>query len=374
MQPDPPAVPTTQGAGAQARTEPGAEASTQARTEPGAQAGAEPASQAGSRPEAPKDRAAHTRRWRLDVAYDGSGFHGFAAQDGVATVAGSLATAIARAARLAEPPLLVCAGRTDAGVHATGQVVHVDLPEDYEGNLQRAVNRQLSPSIVLRAAAPASEGFDARRAATSRHYRYLVLAAPEPDPLLAGLVWHVPDPLDLRAMASATDPLLGEHDFRAFCRRAPGRSAEEPIIRRVTAAGWRRVPALGAVPGTLPGDLTGSLSARDAGTEPGSPELLRFDIEASSFCHQMVRSIVAVLVDAGRGRATAASVMALLASGSRAGAPQPAPAHGLCLVAVSYGVSQVRPGATRDESQARPGATRGEDGGEGGLPLQVPSR
>lgn len=259
-----------------------------------------------------------SRRWRLDLAYDGRGFRGFAAQSGVSTVAGALAAAIARAARTSDLPVLVCAGRTDAGVHAAGQVVHVDLPEGYDGDLRRAVNRQLSPDVVVHAARPVSGDFDARRTATSRHYRYLVLDAPEPDPLLAGVAWHVAGPLDLRAMASATDPLLGEHDFRAFCRRAPGRSADEPIVRRVTSAGWRRVPA--------PGEDV--------------PTLLRFDIRATSFCHQMVRSIVAVLVDAGRGRSSAATVMALLASESRAGAPQPAPAHGLCLVAVVYAGDQ----------------------------------
>ncbi len=192
-------------------------------------------------------------------------------------MAGSLIAAVARSTRMDEPPFIVCAGRTDAGVHASGQVVHVDLPEHYEGDLKHALNRQLSPGIVVHAAAPAIEGFDARRAASARHYRYLVLAQPDPDPLFAGLAWHVAEPLDLRSMNSATDPLLGEHDFRCFCRRARERSANEPIVRRVTCAQWGRVPA--------PGEIDASTSS-----------LLRFDIEAGSFCHQMVRSIVAVLV------------------------------------------------------------------------------
>ena len=220
----------------------------------------------------------------------------------------------------------MCAGRTDAGVHATGQVAHVDLPADFDGDLLRAVNRQLAPRIVVREAAPTTGDFDARRSATSRHYRYLVWNALVPDPLLAGLAWHVAEPLDVKAMAAATDPLLGEHDFRAFCRRPPGRPAGEPIVRRVTVAGWRAVRQTWAW-------------ADEPGTsdEPAPPRLLRFDVAAGSFCHQMVRSIVAVLVDAGRGRATAASVMALLAAGSRAGSPQPAPSYGLCLVGVGYG-------------------------------------
>lgn len=232
-----------------------------------------------------------------------------------------LADAIARSVRLDEPPGVVCAGRTDAGVHAWGQTAHVDLPAGYEGDLARALNRQTAPDLVVRDAAPAPDGFDARRSALWRHYRYLVLDAPVPDPLLARVSWHVSAPLDLRAMAASTDPLLGEHDFRALCRRPPGTSPGDAIVRRVTAAGWRRVDAEG---------LGG----------PPSSDLLRFDIVATSFCHQMVRSVVALLVDAGRGRANAATVKALLESASRAGAPEPAPPHGLCLVGVGYEVHQ----------------------------------
>ncbi len=235
-------------------------------------------------------------------------------------MAGALADAIGRVARTEAPPVLVCAGRTDAGVHASGQVVHVDLPEGYDGDLARAVNRQLAPEIVVRRADPAAPGFDARRSATWRRYRYLVLNAPVPDPLMAGVAWHVPDDLDVRSMAAASDPLVGEHDFRAFCRRPPGTEASAPIVRRVTSAEWHEV--------------------RGGWTQGGRAEaarLLRFDVVAGSFCHQMVRSLVSVLVDAGRGRATAAAVMYLLASGSRAGTPRPAPAHGLCLEAVGYG-------------------------------------
>ena len=230
-----------------------------------------------------------------------------------------LSGALRRAARLPGPPVLVCAGRTDAGVHATGQVVHIDLPGDYDGDLARAVNRQTAPEVVVLSAVPVGPEFDARRSARWRSYRYLVWNAPQAHPLLAATAWHVAAPLDLRAMASATDALVGEHDFRAFCRRAPGTSAEQPITRRVLDAGWRVVAATPADPAPL-------------GT------LVRFDVAAGSFCHQMVRSVVGLLVDAGRGRATAATVMELLGAGSRDGAPRPAPPHGLTLVAVGYGV------------------------------------
>jgi pseudouridylate synthase I len=227
-------------------------------------------------------------------------------------------------------------------VHATGQVVHVDLPADFDGDLSRAVNRQLSPSIVVRTAEPVGDDFDARRSATARHYRYLVWNAPTPEPLLAPVAWYVADPLDVKAMVAAADALIGEHDFRAFCRRPPGRPASEPIVRTVTAAGWRTVDVAGVlgVP-TLPG--VGS----------HGPALLRFDVAAGSFCHQMVRSIVAMLVDAGRGRVNVATVMGLLAAGSREGSPQPAPPHGLCLVGVHYGRAGREPGSCGGEERRR---------------------
>jgi tRNA pseudouridine38-40 synthase len=270
-----------------------------------------------------------TTRWRLLVAYDGRPFHGMAAQPGLLTVAGTLASALARCLRLAEPPVLTVAGRTDAGVHARGQVVHVDLPAELPAvrgpggpgpmgpaGLVRALNRQLAPAIVVRAAGPAPAGFDARRSATARRYRYLVWNAPAPDPLLEPLAWHVAHRLDLRAMSGAADAVIGEHDFRAFCRRRPGSGPEEPIVRRVTDARWSE-PA-----GPGPGELGG--------------RLLRFDIEAGSFCHQMVRSLVGVLVEVGRGRANGATVVAMLSADRRSGAVRPAPAHGLCLVEVAY--------------------------------------
>ena len=260
------------------------------------------------------------QRWRLLIAYDGAAFRGFAAQPEVPTVAGALRQALERTARLSDPPLITCAGRTDAGVHARGQVVHVDLPPipyDAEG-LARALNRQLAPEVVVRRAEPVGPDFDARRSATGRAYRYLIWNAPAPDPLLAPLSWHVNDPLDLGSMRTASDVLLGSHDFRSFCRRPPGTDASEPIVRRVTRATWSVDP---------------DREAQDA----GQGRLLRFDIAASSFCHQMVRSLVAALVEVGRGRGHAAGLLERLRAASRTGLPEPAPAEGLCLVSVAYG-------------------------------------
>jgi tRNA pseudouridine38-40 synthase len=269
------------------------------------------------------------QRWRLLVAYDGAAFRGFAAQPEVPTVAGALRQALERTARLSEAPMITCAGRTDAGVHARGQVVHVDLPAiPYDGpGLARALNRQLAPQVVVRRAEEVGPDFDARRSATGRAYRYLVWNAPEADPLLAPIAWHVSDPLDLVAMRTATDVLLGSHDFRSFCRRPPGKDASEPIVRRVTRAAW---------------SLDGGPEAVDAdGLAPSDPagwgaRLLRFDIAASSFCHQMVRSLVAALVDVGRGRGNAAALLERLRAASRQSMPEPAPPEGLRLVSVDY--------------------------------------
>jgi len=257
-----------------------------------------------------------TTRLRLLVAYDGSTFRGFAAQPGQATVGGALADAIATVVR--HPVTLVCAGRTDAGVHARGQVVHVDVgPTVDPGALAKAVNSMLAPRVVVRRAEVVADSFDARRLARARRYRYLVLESAVPDPLLAPVAWHTRHALDLRAMRAAADALIGEHDFRAFCRRVPGTSADDPIPRRVIDARWDERPA----PGTGAGE---------------GARLLRFGIEAQSFCHQMVRSIVGTLVDVGRGRFRTADVVWLLSSGERAHADI-APPHGLCLVSVDYG-------------------------------------
>lgn len=251
-------------------------------------------------------------RVRLTVAYDGSGFHGFAVNAGVRTVAGELAEALRRVLRLPSPPELACAGRTDAGVHARGQVVSLDVPtvtaEDLEG-LCRSLNRLCGPAIAVRDPAVVAADFDARHSARARRYRYLVLNRPHPDPFLAGQAWHVVPPLDLASLRLACDPLIGEHDFAAFCRR-PKRSdgSVASLHRRVLTAGW----------------------------EPLDDGLLAFEIEATAFCHQMVRSIVGTLVEVGRGKRRAGDVSGILRSGDRSAAGDLAPPHGLYLWHVTY--------------------------------------
>jgi tRNA pseudouridine38-40 synthase len=255
---------------------------------------------------APADPSGPLVRVRLLVAYDGSGFHGFAPQPGVPTVGGTLAQAIEKVGRA--PVELTCAGRTDAGVHAWGQVVHVDLPAgtDLE-RLHRSLLKLCGPKITVREVEAVPADFDARFSARSRTYRYRVLNAPVPDPFTAHLAWHVEAPLDPALLALACDPFLGEHDFSAFCRRPKG-DEEVSLVRRVLRAGW---------------------------TDLGEGHL-RFEIEATAFCHQMVRSIVGTVVAAGGGSLRPGDIRAILGSGDRAEAAPIAPPHGLMLWQVAY--------------------------------------
>ena len=249
--------------------------------------------------------AGPTRRVRLLVAYDGHGYHGFALQPGVATVGGALSKALER--HLRHTVDLTCAGRTDSGVHAWGQVVTFDARADLDlTGLQRAMNKTLRPAIVVREAAFAPEGFDARRSATGRVYHYTIRNERLPDPFTAGTAWHVPEPLDLPGMRLGCDALYGEHDFSAFCRRPPVPDAS--LVRIVRDARWD--------------DLGGGM--------------LRLRLEASSLCHQMVRSVVGTLVEIGLGKRSAGEMTAVIRSRSRARAGQLAPAHGLCLWEVLY--------------------------------------
>jgi tRNA pseudouridine38-40 synthase len=252
-------------------------------------------------------------RVKLVVAYDGTDFRGFAANEGVRTVMGVLGTAIATIAR--RPVELTGAGRTDAGVHAWGQVVSGDLPAAIDlVDLQRRLNKMCAPDIAVRSAEWADPDFDARFSALWRHYRYEVWNAPTPNPLVARRAWWVPKPLELWALRAGSDAIVGEHDFSSFCRR-PKVDADQPapsLTRRVVRAGWSDVSA------------------------DGDGSLLRFEIRANAFCHQMVRSIVGTLVDAGTGALSPGAVHAILAARRRDAAGQVAPPIGLTLWQVGY--------------------------------------
>lgn len=266
-------------------------------------------------------------RLRLVVAYDGTPFRGVAPQPGLRTIGGEVLSALTKVLRHptdAEPLPLVLSGRTDAGVHAWCQVMHVDVvpppggrgraPRDpsllVEGidleRVIRSLNGLLGPSIVVRGADVAPGSFDARFSASWRRYRYTVLNTVAGDPFLAGVAWHVAEPLDLSLMRLASDAFVGAHDFAAFCRAA------DPTVRGATTA---RVVT----------------ETRWVDTGSGA---LQFEIAALAFCQQMVRSIVGFLVDVGRGRQSPGSVLETLAARRRL--PALAPAHGLCLWEVGY--------------------------------------
>ncbi len=247
----------------------------------------------------------------MTIAYAGTGYSGFSVQPGgLKTVAGALSEALGKVIK--HPVRFTVAGRTDAGVHAWGNVVHFDSPleadalaGDFE-RIQRALNKMLRPRIVVRDIGLAAEGFNARFSATARRYRYTVMNRAVPDPFLHATTWMVAPPLDLRAMQLGCDPLLGQHDFSSFCRKPLGATGSN--IRRVSDARW--------------------IDLGDG--------LLRFDIEASSFCQQMVRSMVGTLVDVGLGRKRAGDISWILRSHDRVGAASPAPPQGLCLWEVVY--------------------------------------
>ncbi|MEP7113214.1 MAG: tRNA pseudouridine(38-40) synthase TruA [Ilumatobacteraceae bacterium] len=254
------------------------------------------------------------KRARLTVAYEGTSFHGFAENDGVRTVMSEMREAIEKI--IQQPVVLVGAGRTDAGVHGWGQVVSCDLPEEIDlQSLLRRINRMCVPAVVVRDAGWAeSQDFSARFDAKWRHYRYDVWNAPEPIAFLASTSWHVYQPLSLPSLRLTCDPLIGEHDFSSFCRKprsVPGQ--RDPSMKRyVMLARWSEVP-----------------------TDYGAG-LLRFEIRANAFCHQMVRAIVGTMVDVGAGRLSAGDVRGILLAKDRQGTGQVAPAHGLCLWEVGY--------------------------------------
>jgi tRNA pseudouridine38-40 synthase len=254
------------------------------------------------------------RRLRLVVAYDGGPFSGFARQRDRRTVQGELEAALTRLAK--RPVVTVGAGRTDAGVHARGQVVHADVPERLDPErVRRALNGALGPAVVVREAAWAPAGFDARLSARRRAYVYRVDDSGDPDPLLRGFVLAWPRPLSVPRMREAARPRVGEHDFAAFCRNR----ARATTTRRLRAVTVRRARGL-----------------------------VEVRLVADAFCWQMVRSIVGHLLVVGDGRRDPASTAAVLAGRDRSKVGNIAPPHGLRLESVSYG----GPGGSRGGSSS----------------------
>lgn len=255
-------------------------------------------------------------RIRLDVSYDGTDFNGWAIQPGLRTVQGVLEDALATALRLAGVRV-VCAGRTDAGVHARGQVVHADVePADLEvpvGRssdpplvaLVRRVNGILPPDVRVGSAAEAEPGFDARFSAIWRRYAYRISDRPDVvDPLLRHHVLAWPRPLDVDAMNTASTPLLGLQDFASFCRRREGATT----VRTLLELSWSRTPA-------------GLVEAR---------------VVADAFCHTMVRSLVGCLLEIGEGGRPPEWAGEILAGRTRHSSLRVARPHGLTLEEVRY--------------------------------------
>ena len=259
-------------------------------------------------------------RWRLDIAYDGTDFSGWASQPGRRTVQATLESAIALVLRLPEVQLTV-AGRTDAGVHARGQVCHVDLPsialvEDASEDptsrsgppgatrMTRRLARVLPPDVRVRSISVAPAGFDARFAATWRRYAYRVCDAPVvADPLSRRAILTWPRRLDEGAMSEAAAPLLGTHDFAAFCKRREGATT----VRTLLDLSWSR-----------------------------DVDVLTALVVADAFCHTMVRSLVGCLVAVGEGRRPVDWPARVLREGKRDSAVQVLPPVGLTLEEVGY--------------------------------------
>jgi tRNA pseudouridine38-40 synthase len=248
-------------------------------------------------------------RVRLDVGYDGSGFSGWARQPGQRTVQETLESALARVLRLPEPPALTVAGRTDAGVHARGQVAHCDVPAAHwaagKDTAQRRLARLLPPDVRVHRISPAPAGFDARFSAIWRRYAYRVCDdAAAADPLTRGSTLWYRHRLDIEAMNEAARACLGEHDFAAFCRRREGASTVRSLVR----LDWVRT----------------------------TPALVEATVVADAFCHNMVRALTGALLRVGDGSKPPGWPAQVLAAGVRDPGVPVLPPHGLCLEEVGY--------------------------------------
>ncbi|TSJ84254.1 MULTISPECIES: tRNA pseudouridine synthase A [Bifidobacterium] len=290
-------------------------------------------------------------RLRMDLAYDGGGFHGWARQPGLRTVQGCIEQALslitgARSSQGGVPhnhdvwePRLVVAGRTDTGVHASHQVAHLDIPdgvlESCRGHmeadgvvaLERRLRHLLPADIVLLGLGLAPRGFDARFSAMERTYLYRVSQGGQPgDPRMRGYVLDLEGSLDLQAMNEAARACIGLHDFGSFARPNPGGTT----IRKVLAAHWDLVPAVnlfGAAPdqsvvGYLPTFMESGLTV--------------FRIVADAFAHNMVRSLVAACIQVGLGRRSVPWFVDKVARPLREGSTGPIDARGLTLEHVAY--------------------------------------
>jgi tRNA pseudouridine38-40 synthase len=251
------------------------------------------------------------RHIRLVVEYDGSQLHGWQRQDNAPTVQQHLEEALGKL--LTHETQVMGASRTDAGVHARGQVASFRTEREIPlHGVRRGLNSMLPASIAIRDAAEVPDDFHPRFSATGKHYRYSLLTRAERSPRLRTHAWHHPEPLDVNKMQVAARALIGEHDFSAF--RAAGCTAKT-TMRRVDSIALTRL----------------------------SPHLLDIDIRGNAFLRQMVRIMVGTLTEVGTGKRPPAQVAEILASKDRTKAGITAPAHGLELVEVRYDGTRPRP-------------------------------
>jgi tRNA pseudouridine38-40 synthase len=240
------------------------------------------------------------RRFRATLEYDGTEFSGWQLQPDARTVQGELEAALAGVTGAPSRP--TAASRTDAGVHARGQVVHFDSGTRLSPTeLRRALNSKLPRDVSVLEVREAPADYHARHDAIGKRYVYRILARGSPSPLRRRFVWHLRQRLDLGAMQAAAAGLLGSHDFAAF-RGVPGGAPAEDTERTLDRLEWLR-----------------------------DEDELVLVTEARSFLRHMVRNLVGTLVDVGAGRLAAASIPAILASRDRSRAGPTAPPHGLCL-------------------------------------------
>jgi tRNA pseudouridine38-40 synthase len=243
-------------------------------------------------------------RYRLDLEYDGGPYKGFQAQGALPTVQGSIERAVM--AFCGETLRLQAAGRTDTGVHALHQVIHIDLAREWRPEVVRdALNAHLVPEpIAVTAASVAPEGFHARFSAKRRCYLYRIVNRIAPPSLEKGRVWHVKKPLDVDAMGEAARALVGHHDFTTF--RDADCQAKTPMKTLDVAEAWRE------------------------------GEEVRLAFSARSFLHRQVRSMTGSLAEVGAGRWTPADLNAALEAADRSACGPVAPAEGLYLAGVKY--------------------------------------
>jgi tRNA pseudouridine38-40 synthase len=241
--------------------------------------------------------------YRLVVEYDGSAFHGLQYQPGLRTVAGALEAALARLFH--EPVKITAAGRTDAGVHATGQVVSFSAQREFPvERLALAVNGNTPPDLVVHGAAIVGPTFSARYHVLERAYEYLILNRGYPSAVWRARAWHVPRPVDDARFRAAAEPLLGEHDFVSFCGERPARGTTVRDVRSI------------------------ALTRRD--------DLLRVTVRGNAFLHHMVRVMVGTLVECATGYRDVDAARRALDARDRTAAGATAPAHGLYLAGVAY--------------------------------------